>query len=182
MGFDLMGQAAKSEKGEYFRNNVWWWRPLWMYVVDSCDLPDEIAEQGGWNNGYVVKHAVAMKIGIKLKHLISQGHTQEFADKYEKERKEAEDVECDICEGTGKRRWTKKTLNDVMDDVEHPLGKLMGDVKPWKEGDGEYEEKKCNGCGGKGKKRPWSTSYPFNVENVEEFAQFCIESGGFAIC
>ena len=22
--------------GIYFRNNVWWWRPLWMYISDLC--------------------------------------------------------------------------------------------------------------------------------------------------
>jgi hypothetical protein len=24
--------------------------------------------------------------------------------------------------------------------------------------------------------------YPFDIENVERFAKFCIESGGFEIC
>ncbi len=23
--------------GAYFRNNVWWWRPLWNYVTELCD-------------------------------------------------------------------------------------------------------------------------------------------------
>jgi len=27
----------------------------------------------------------------------------------------------------------------------------------------------------------WSSSYPFAVDNVEEFAHFCLESGGFKI-
>jgi hypothetical protein len=28
MGMDVYGKEPKSDKGEYFRNNVWWWRPL----------------------------------------------------------------------------------------------------------------------------------------------------------
>ena len=28
----------------------------------------------------------------------------------------------------------------------------------------------------------WNSSYPFAVDNVEEFAHFCMESGGFTIC
>ena len=28
----------------------------------------------------------------------------------------------------------------------------------------------------------WNKSYPFSVENVEYFAKFCLESGGFQIC
>ena len=31
-------------------------------------------------------------------------------------------------------------------------------------------------------KRKWSASYPFSVENVKEFAEFCRFSGGFKIC
>ena len=28
----------------------------------------------------------------------------------------------------------------------------------------------------------WNDSYPFDVENVRNFAKFCSESGGFEIC
>jgi hypothetical protein len=31
MGMDVYGTEPKNEKGAYFRNNVWWWRPLWEY-------------------------------------------------------------------------------------------------------------------------------------------------------
>ena len=27
MGMDVYGLEPRKEKGEYFRNNVWWWRP-----------------------------------------------------------------------------------------------------------------------------------------------------------
>jgi hypothetical protein len=30
--------------------------------------------------------------------------------------------------------------------------------------------------------KSWDDSYPFNKENVENFAKFCLESGGFEIC
>ena len=28
----------------------------------------------------------------------------------------------------------------------------------------------------------WNKHYPFNVENVEQFAKFCLDCGGFEIC
>ena len=40
----------------------------------------------------------------------------------------------------------------------------------------------CNGCQGKGSRRPFNTQYPFDVDNVKEFAKFCEQSGGFEIC
>ena len=31
-------------------------------------------------------------------------------------------------------------------------------------------------------KDDFNKHYPFDIENVKEFAEFCIESGGFKIC
>jgi len=39
MGFDIYGSSPKSEKGKYFRNSVWWWRPLAEFVLEHCDVP-----------------------------------------------------------------------------------------------------------------------------------------------
>ena len=33
MGMDVYGRAPEKEWGEYFRSNVWWWRPLWDYTT-----------------------------------------------------------------------------------------------------------------------------------------------------
>ena len=32
-----MDDHHDKNPGLYFRNNVWWWRPLWTYVVVICD-------------------------------------------------------------------------------------------------------------------------------------------------
>jgi len=47
---------------------------------------------------------------------------------------------------------------------------------------GKRKKKDCNACNKTGKRDDWAASYPFYVENVEEFARFCLESGGFSIC
>ena len=31
-------------------------------------------------------------------------------------------------------------------------------------------------------KENWDASYPFSKENIEDFAKFCMQSGGFEIC
>ena len=33
MGMDVKGKDPSGEAGEYFRNNVWYWRPLWDYCL-----------------------------------------------------------------------------------------------------------------------------------------------------
>ena len=41
MGMDVFGLEPRKEKGEYFRNNVWWWRPLWDFVAHIDELYSE---------------------------------------------------------------------------------------------------------------------------------------------
>ena len=42
MGFDISSTGNhKTPKGEYFRNNVWWWRPLAQYIIDHTNCVNE---------------------------------------------------------------------------------------------------------------------------------------------
>jgi DnaJ-class molecular chaperone len=68
------------------------------------------------------------------------------------------DEECKICEGTGIR-------NDE-------LGKQERAKDP------SYT---CNGCKGKGSRDNFYRLYPFHVDNVLAFGEFCAQSGGFKI-
>ena len=49
--------------------------------------------------------------------------------------------------------------------------------KTMKEANENNEGKKCGDEG-----YDWAGAYPFNVDNVRNFANFCAESGGFEIC
>ena len=152
MGFDVYGINAASKKGEYFRNNVWYWRPLWRYVAQVCEdiLTAEDIEEGGYNDGHVIEADKAAKIAERLLSLIKDKEVRRFADEYATELETLPDEQCGHCAGTGERH-------------------------------DEYVDGQCNACGGKGTVRPWKTWYPFSEENVKEFAEFCRDSGGFAI-
>ena len=143
--------------GHYFRNNVWWWRPLWSFISVVCHdiLTEEDIERGEYNDGHEIDEKKAKVISERLQLYIDNGD----AERWGKERQELldsqEDVECNICEGTGKRQEPPVTGAGNM---------------------------KCNGCEGKGTRRPFNTNYPFDIENVKEFAKFAAQSGGFNIC
>jgi hypothetical protein len=113
----------EGTKGAYFRNNNWWWRPLWMYINSLGLLTEEQYQRGQYNDGYKFASDQAIKIGARLKHEVAQGKTKKWADNYKEESK---------------------------------LAKASGDN--------------------------FGDAYPFDVNNVKEFADFCIESGGFEIC
>ena len=126
--FKEMDDYYKSNPGVYFRNNVWWWRPLWDFVCMQCGefMTEKQREGGNWNDGRLIDQETAAKIGTKLEILLKDGTV---------------------------KRWEKhvKTRNEDLA----------------KDND---------------KDKRFMSNYPFSQDNVENFAKFCLESGGFEIC
>lgn len=102
MGFDLIGRKAKNKQGKYWRNNVWWWRPLAQYVLENIELPEK---QTDWfmNNGCKVSKISSEKIAEKLQKLVNSGATNKYSKKYKADLKKLPLIKCFICKGTGKR-------------------------------------------------------------------------------
>lgn len=157
-------EHEKANPGIYFRNNVWWWRPLWTYICDLCDdiLTDKDIEGGSFNNGHVISKTKAKKIATRIFMDNKSGDLDKYSQQYKQHVASLPKENCTICDGKGMR--TPPLLNE---DFEMNTDK---------------ELQKCNGCDGTGKRESWSASYPFSVENAIEFANFAKESGGFQIC
>ena len=162
---------AKSEEyrnevvGDYFRSNVWWWRPLADYVIKftGCVEEDDI---NLWheNSGHEVDDETAKQIHNQLQVLIESGHTQKFQDDYEKERKKMEKHNDKI----------EKKLDKFCKSVEKKLGKTNVAPMDFPKEDKDKWDKIYN-------EKMFSASYPFSVDHVKEFAEFCRFSGGFKI-
>ena len=82
-----------STEGAYFRNNVWWWRPLWQYVCDNCEdiLTPEDVERGSYNDGHVICKTKAKSIARILRKLIKEGHTDAYTGWHDNKREEMGD-------------------------------------------------------------------------------------------
>jgi hypothetical protein len=151
---DVIGRKPTSEAGKYFRNNVWWWRPLADYV---CEVAPEItAKCQHWqtNDGDGLNATDSKRLAAVLKQKIAEGHTLAHAQIRAAELLALPDERCTICGGTGYR------------------------AEPPECGPGSMP---CNGCEAKGRRRPSDTYYPFEVSNVEEFIVFLEACGGFKI-
>ena len=172
-----------NTKGSYFRANIWYWHPLWTYVVGSCQdiLSKEDIERGYANDGHIISKKKAIKISERLQELSENGDTRIYAQEFEDNQNAYKDVECNICAGTGVRKgwegwqseleWLKH--HESLENNNHFL-------------DGNYEVahhcKGCNGCKGTGRQKDSRTNYGFDKDYVKEFADFCKFSGGFKIC
>ena len=144
---------GQSLSGQYFRNNVWWWRPLWDYVANLCSevISEEDFNAGHHNSGHVIGKEQCEYIAERLAHELLNGGAEQYKKDYEKKLSELPLEECTICNGSGQR------------DDEHVQGE-------------------CNGCQGEGKRKDSETGYPFEVSNVKEFYTFVKNCGGFEIC
>lgn len=170
MGMDVVGRKPVKKTGEYFRNNVWWWHPLWEYCQE---IAPEICEGvlGHSNDGDGLPGDGARKLAEALRRELAGGRTREYAQRHEERRLGLPRTACTYCESTGVRRdavgvETGMPERDLPDEQAERLGRTTG----W-----------CNGCDGEGARAAWEASYFFSEENVAEFAEFLEHSGGFRI-
>jgi hypothetical protein len=74
MGFDLYGVRPTSVEGEYFRNSIWRWHPLWTYCESVA--PDLLKENRGHSNeGWGLDAAGAMELARVLREEVRSGRT-----------------------------------------------------------------------------------------------------------
>jgi hypothetical protein len=155
MGMDVFGKTPSAEVGKYFRNNLWWWRPLWGYVEEVAPHLTE-GVNGQFNDGDGLACAAALQLAAILSEEITSGRTAQYATERDQCLASLPDEPCKLCNGTG-------TRHDGL-----AIGRTTAAFP-------------CNGCGGKGMVRPWITEYEFSMTNVAEFRDFVAASGGFEI-
>ena len=137
--------------GYYFRNNCWWWRPLWNYCYAIADdlISEEVFESGHNNSGAGLDDKGAKLLGNRLLQQIREGKTIEYQASYQQYLDDLPDDVCTFCNGNNR---------------------------------GKNKMKDCTRCNGTGKSTNFNKHYPFDTDNVKEFAEFCLQSGGFKIC
>lgn len=165
MGMDVYGKKPTSPEGEYFRNNVWWWHPLWEYC---CYVQNDLVKRVPYaheNSGDGLGSVASRKLGLKLQETINTGEAQKYVDSYYDQLKTLPDEPC-FC--------IKKSLYEVFSmSAEIPFPKLP-DVKS--------PNPECNTCKGTGMQPNWSKNYHIDVDNIQKFSNFLIACGGFQIC
>lgn len=82
--FEAREKWELENPGSYFRNNIWWWHPLWDFVCISCGdfMTEEDAEHGHHNSGHEIDEETAEQIVERLTFLLKIGGVK----KYEEER------------------------------------------------------------------------------------------------
>ena len=156
----------KSENpGVYFRSNVWFWRPLWLFVCSSCEdiLTDKDMSSGSFNDFHKISKTKYKKIAARLRKLLKNLDVKKYAAHHEDERQKAVDH--------------NKKVQDLIDALNERVKEQHGDIVPK-----DYPEPHKTDWYNLQDQKKWLGNYPFSEEHVEEFAEFCEQSGGFQIC
>tara|TARA_Y100000310_G_scaffold14261_1_gene14472 strand:+ start:2315 stop:2938 length:624 start_codon:yes stop_codon:yes gene_type:complete len=163
--FEAKDKHDKENPGIYFRNNSWWWRPLWFYICTTCDdiLSEHQAGIGNYNDGVKIRKTKAKRIAARIRKLDKIGAISKFEQKYVKDRDEAIKHNKKVDKTMEK---FKKAMELKYKDGRPPAKYDKEDNKTW---DRIYST------------RMIQASYPFDRQNVLEFGIFCDESGGFEI-
>lgn len=175
MGMDIYGQSPTTDKGHYFRNNVWWWRPLADYILSQHG---EIATNGCapeyWhsNDGEGLDAETALELAKALRHDLETGVTAEYERKHREHLANLPRETCHLCEGTGIRTDAVGVAHGMPNKELSPEVQILtGRTHGW-----------CNACDGVGTRESFLANYPFSVDNVAEFCDFLEGCGGFSIC
>jgi len=152
MGMDVYGKSPRSEVGEYFRRAVWGWHPL----AEFCQQFEISNGCNYWhsNDGDGLDDEDASRLAADIRQAIANGEATAYIGQRNRELAEMPDEDCRICGGTGARL---------------PVPEVGPGDQP------------CNGCNSTGKVRPWGCNYHLDVDDLNEFAAFLEDCGGFAI-
>ena len=76
--------------GIYFRNNNWWWRPLWMYVIDICKdiVTEKDMTSGSFNDGHLISKLKSKRIAKRIRDSEASGDLDLYCTTYNLEQKE----------------------------------------------------------------------------------------------
>jgi|TARA_R100001015_G_C4595006_1_gene150252 protoheme ferro-lyase len=152
--------------GYYFRNNVWWWRPLANYVLKLMGNEFTEEEQKSWhhNDGFEVSEEKATKIAERLEQELNTSRVKQVEEHYKKRMKEADETNKLLEE---KKRELEKIVQDKTGEKLAPVKYPEPFKSQWEDIQKQYD---------------WEASYPFSESNVIDFMKFCRASRGFSIC
>ena len=154
-------EKYQNQSGTYFRNNCWYWRPLADYVIRFTKVvADKDTQSWAFNDCYEVSKEDAEMISQQLDHLISTNHTKDYETRYNKLVADAE-------------KYNLKVKKDIDKLGNLPRNKNLAPAKYNKKDKLEWDRLY--------NKQKSIANYPFKLENVKEFSEFCKNSGGFTI-
>tara|TARA_Y100000310_G_scaffold115482_1_gene114044 strand:- start:1929 stop:2429 length:501 start_codon:yes stop_codon:yes gene_type:complete len=165
MGMDVYGKNPTSKNGEYLRQSVWGWRPLWNYACDIGKLDETLRKHGHCNDGAGLEtQEECDKLANILQEHIDSGHCKAYEERYLEE----------------------KTKADIWNNHIYALQSLLREYANKEAGKENVAPVDYN----KHHRELWDKTqnlennlpkYPFSEAYIKEFILFLRDCGGFSI-
>jgi len=83
----------EENDGAYFRNNVWFWRPLWNFISGCCAdiLTEKDIESGYMNDGHRISNTKAKRIASRLRKFFKDGSVDAYESWYSRKISELDE-------------------------------------------------------------------------------------------
>ena len=195
---DVYGIKPKTKTGEYFRNNIWFWHPLWDYC---CYVDNSLVEKvpsAHSNQGDGLNASDSRQLGLKLLQTIQDGSAELYVKTYYEHLESLEKDPCHCTKNnvdlskstlelliqsiTGNKTIIQNFLPSVsLEQSYDPTGPIPFPKEPLANKSNSPKED-CNICHGSGFVDNFIKNYHINSENIESFAKFLLDCGGFQIC
>lgn len=166
--WNALDEYEKAITGYKFRNNWWYWRPMWNYACDLAIkhnvITREIKKWGEENSHKDVNAEIAKKWGELILWDISEGNPRDYEEEYMQEYKLAQEH--------------NNLIDSALEILREVVQAETGDenIVP-----NDYPKEHAKSWKDLWAKRQQQGMYPFSEENLKEFAEFMKESGGFTI-
>ena len=163
--FKEQNKHQEANPGEYFRANVWFWRPIWNFVCGSCSdfLSDKDMDAGCSNSGDRISKTKALRIASRLKSLHKQGIIKTW--------------ENEMMIPFNKAKIHNKKVREELNVFQDKMNLKYGDNTPPK----DYNKRDHQDWELIYGQEDWSAHYPPSMKYIVQFGEFCNESGGFEI-
>lgn len=146
--------------GVYFRSNVWYWRPIVIFL-NHIGAPQDMLDRMSDNSGNIITTEEITPYVNIFSQMLEDGSLDHYIADYKKELQNLPMEVCHCCNGKGKLDeqpifWNKEWLGDGIHD--------------------------CHVCEGSGEVKNFQTNYPMDKDVLVEFFEFAKLSGGFQVC
>ena len=176
-----------TKPGRYFQTSWWTWRPLARFMCKH--FPEITSHCTYWqsNDGDGLDATMAVRLADAIDAMVESGEAADAIEKRMAGLRALPHRRCDLCHGSGVR------ADSIADEVDAHQRQRQRDMTipddaVWATGCGQTLEHPragatgwCNGCDGRGLRRPRECSHTFTLDDLKRFAHFARHSGGFEI-
>ena len=192
MGMDVIGKDPKNKIGEYFRRNVWAWRPLADYCCEVSPVAASVGDYWQTNDGKGLESEDTAMLAAVLREKLESGEVEKYVKARDLIINNLPREKCEHCNGTGVRTDTlgirhKYHLKPIPKDARSECALIPGtidDIDHFAKGDPHPRAGLigwCNACNGIGTVKNSASHYTMDERDVVEFCEFLEMSGGFEI-